>query len=650
MLQVTLSARGEGLQDIHIGPISSEDAKQDDLDQLRRARQTTQTIIPIDSLPYTFNHIKDLGEWPQRLLHVPSLTSYEWTPGNVYNGVKDPIYNAISYSWGRFRLQDDQLPEVGTALDIRGTPWKIPRIDPSHFTSAQMAAVITMLSDMPAPEHVARAVTGSEAAVLTTPFLWLDLACIDQRGGPVAAMEIGRQGGIFRRAARVGVWLSRAVVDDAQLACLREFFHVSRSRDMKLRLESLQDHECSRLLSCVHEVLSDPWFSSLWTLQEAYLSPSPSISLIGGLGQALTMGDDHRLVILSNLRNISRFVVQLRQRAVLQDHVRQLLDEVDALYEASGLQSLTDMRYERELLACARHRKTTREHDRVYGIMQVFGYRLGASRPGCEENSYTLEELLDQLGTALLSHYPIESQLYVLRSPAKAGAAWRIGMDTAVPRSFRNFGTVMGRAVVETIELGYRVEETYEADAGPVPRLDTQRVRGCLYGKFDGRICPWGVLWPIWTAMNEHCDVKSALASLRMGSSAVHFYPDTTVLLPQIPFTGNNGVDDTVEAQQEYGRGLQMTFHGARLVVLYLGMEMVNPLANPGRFQRYYGLLLVHVFDTDRRVHHWHRLGVVTWNYDTQDVHKYEPHLPSDWRSLLSVANGDWTEAVGLYG
>lgn len=181
-------------------------------------------------------------------------------------------------------------------------------------------------------------------------------------------------------------------------------------------------------------------------LQEAYLSPSPSISLIGGLGRALTVGDDNRLVTLSNLRNISRFAGQLRQRGVSRADVRQLLDQVDALCESSGLQSLTDMLYERELLACARHRKTTREHDRVYGIMQVFGYRLGASRPGCEGNSYTLEELLDQLGTALLSHYPIESQLYVLRSPATAGAAWRIGMNTAVPRSFRNFGTVMGRA------------------------------------------------------------------------------------------------------------------------------------------------------------------------------------------------------------
>lgn len=150
--------------------------------------------------------------------------------------------------------------------------------------------------------------------------------------------------------------------------------------------------------------------------------------------------------------------------------------------------------------------------------------------------------------------------------------------------------------------------------------------------------------------MNKHCHVKSALASLRMGSSAVQFYPDATVLLPQIPFPGNNGVDDTVDAQHEYGHSLQVAFNGARLVVLYLGMEKVNPLANPGRFQRYYGLLLVHVFNTDCGVNHWHRLGVVTWNYDIQDVHKYEHHLPSDWRNILTAANGDWIETVGLYG
>lgn len=650
MLQVTFNAPGESLQDIHTGPVSSEDAYQSDLDHSRTASRTGQNTISPDSLPYTFNHIEDLGDWPQRLLHVPSLTSYEWTPGNVYNGVKAPIYNAISYTWGRFRLNDGQLPEIGPALDIRGTPWEIPRINPSHFTSAQMAAVVTMLSEIPAPKHVANVVTGSETALLTTPFLWLDLACIDQRGGPVAAMEIGRQGGIFRRAARVGVWLSRSVGDDDRHESFQEFFRIARSRDMDLGFRSLQDHKLARLLSCVHEVLSDPWFSSLWTLQEAYLGDGLGMALIGGLANALTWGDDPRPVNLSDLRKIARVSSHLRQRDGLQPEVRQLLDEVDALYEASGLQSLTDMRFERELLACARHRTTTYERDRVYGIMQVFGYRLGASKPGCEGNDYTLEELLDQLGAALLSHYPIESQLYVLRSPAETGKAWRIGMDTAVPKSFRNFGTVMGRAVVDAIDRGYSVETTYEADAEPVPRLSTQKVGGFLYGKFEGRICPWNVLWPVWTTMNEHGHIKSALAALRMGKSAVHFYPDATVVLPHFPFPGNHGVDDTVEAQQEYGRSLQVAFDRARLVVLYLATEKVNPLANPGRFQRYYGLLLVHVFDKDRRGYYWHRLGVATWNYDTQDVHKYDVHLPSGWRDLLSATSEDWTTAIGLYG
>lgn len=31
-----------------------------------------------------------LGSWPRRLLHVKSLTSYEWQLGNVYGGVAAP--------------------------------------------------------------------------------------------------------------------------------------------------------------------------------------------------------------------------------------------------------------------------------------------------------------------------------------------------------------------------------------------------------------------------------------------------------------------------------------------------------------------------------------------------------------------------------
>jgi len=40
-----------------------------------------------------------IGNWPQRLLHVPSMTSFEWEPGNRYGVHIVPLYNAFSYTW-----------------------------------------------------------------------------------------------------------------------------------------------------------------------------------------------------------------------------------------------------------------------------------------------------------------------------------------------------------------------------------------------------------------------------------------------------------------------------------------------------------------------------------------------------------------------
>lgn len=46
------------------------------------------------------------------------------------------------------------------------------------------------------------------------------------------------------------------------------------------------------------------------------------------------------------------------------------------------------------LLTAAGNSTTRQEEDRVYGIMQVFEFRLGSSAPGIEEHSkFTLEEL-----------------------------------------------------------------------------------------------------------------------------------------------------------------------------------------------------------------------------------------------------------------
>jgi len=156
------------------------------------------------------------------------MTSYKWSPGNTYVGFRNPSYVAISYTWGKFELRDPKVKPDVRAVSIRRVPWSIPRIDPEeHFTVDEFRRAIhqTMATtdqhyefdDLRSP----RALKKTPASWLVRPllkflerrqrtyqFLWLDVACIEQRDSPVKWAEIGRQARIFQRAEHVCVWLS----------------------------------------------------------------------------------------------------------------------------------------------------------------------------------------------------------------------------------------------------------------------------------------------------------------------------------------------------------------------------------------------------------------------------------------------------------
>lgn len=198
-----------------------------------------------------------LGNWPRRLVHVPTLTSHSWQPDNVYGGVAEPKYNAISYTWGRWRLKDSESPDV-RAIPIKGVTWPLPRIDPAHFLAEGFEKVLrSAVSLNPLPHN---------ETIKTEPveFVWLDVACIDQRSSELeSAAEIGRQAAIFRGAHHVFVWFTTMSLENA-----REWLHpISEFEDSE---DASMDHH-KILIDDTTSFLSDPWFSSLWTVQEAFL-------------------------------------------------------------------------------------------------------------------------------------------------------------------------------------------------------------------------------------------------------------------------------------------------------------------------------------------------------------------------------------------
>ena len=96
-------------------------------------------------MPHNSQDVK-YGRWPRRLLHVPSLTSFEWEPGNRYGGHTCPLYNTLSYTWGRFALGNHEQPQVkALPIHFQGRrSWKVPRINPEHFTVSEFLAVVQL--------------------------------------------------------------------------------------------------------------------------------------------------------------------------------------------------------------------------------------------------------------------------------------------------------------------------------------------------------------------------------------------------------------------------------------------------------------------------------------------------------------------------
>jgi len=139
----------------------------------------------------------DSCDWPRRLLHVETMVSYLWQPGNKYGDHIEPPYNALSYTWGRWELKDGENPDVN-ALHIKDIPWKVPRIDPAHFTADKLLSTIRVAT-----------IQNTSSNVTPVNFVWLDIACIDQAQDlEENTSEVGRQAKISKKSANVFAWLT----------------------------------------------------------------------------------------------------------------------------------------------------------------------------------------------------------------------------------------------------------------------------------------------------------------------------------------------------------------------------------------------------------------------------------------------------------
>lgn len=172
-----------------------------------------------------------------------------------------PNYIAVSHTWGRWKTDDP-------GLKLEGTDWLIPQ-----NTKFKVDKLADILQDIP----------------FSHQYVWFDLLCIPQDRSERAKIEISRQATIFRQANTTIMWLNE-IQDWKYLPlavdwmCLKFCRNESGGKDSdleKILLGITESLTSSTELYTVNTGSSiqpqgeslNPWFTSLWTLQEICLRP-----------------------------------------------------------------------------------------------------------------------------------------------------------------------------------------------------------------------------------------------------------------------------------------------------------------------------------------------------------------------------------------
>ena len=351
------------------------------------------------------------------------MTSLERQEGNIYGDFVEPDYSILSYTWGRW-----EVPHGNPALEVHGVPWRIPAIDDSHFSVTQLQRAIW---------NISIGGQSAEANHKSNVFVWIDIACIDQENERIKALEIGRQAAIFENAESAYIWLSH--LDESELrGCDEVLCHSSETLFFPIGEEELDavdiDAWTESFVRLLEVLLQDPWFTSLWTLQEMYLRADAVILSKSAQVLERKAGNGNPLALANLIINCTSVYSELARRAFSekQHACSSTQTKILNLIERLGLYHGP---WENPLLlyGAARHRTTRDPKDRVYGIMQVYKFRLGSSAQ--PDQAFTLADLELQLAMAHNVRSAVAAQLFVHTRIIEFGDCWRMDPYSKLPQA-----------------------------------------------------------------------------------------------------------------------------------------------------------------------------------------------------------------------
>lgn len=332
---------------------------------------------------------------------------------------------------------------------------------------------------------------------------------------------------------------------------------------------------------CTSMILHDPWWSSLWTLQEAILGRHSFLIL--GDGMPLR-GDGNAIRTLQWFTHTYRQAIQRATSENPSSGIGWMKDDrwVALTKQTSGETRLSLIRTMMQwldtaaissiastdgfvhgalLLGNARSRVTSQETDRIYGIQQVFRYQLGSTHPEASPHQkFTLRALEDEFGALILRDEPVRSQLFMFVLAPVPGRGWRANQECQVHPEL---------ARLREFRVHYKAS--------------TRTIAGMRLGHFQGRVCSFVDINRQWDVLLEEgwqIDMnKSAGADHAWRFTALRcFYPDIVNPLlfeseerQEARGPGPVHIPDEKPRQVRFGRFLERRFQPNRLLVLHLG-------------------------------------------------------------------------------
>jgi len=476
-------------------------------------------------LVYTRNRIQyhniDVA-WPRRLLHIPSMTSIERTGTCTYSGIESPRYAVITYTWGRF-----QAPDGSPALPVKGTTWKIPPVLDTCFSVQSFQNVIDYIGEK-------------------YEWIWLDVACIDQEQEAVKMSEVARQVGIFHGAMDAYAWLHSLSAGEAYESCQalgRIAWYRPLDRDYSSDESDNMVDERDKLLLAYYKVqlqsieetlrsiFLDPWFTSLWTLQESILRRDAY--LIAGDG--LPIGDKEETMVNQGgeVRSVSHWRIQTidmlnRTCRTISQSLQRYLDEgsfskhdsekatrIVRMIEKVGF-NFADATNPNVQYSAARFRETKYPLDRIYGIVGIYRTVIPDFVQLPNPSEVTFDGLEDAFASALNQSSPWLGQCFVHLEQPKPGKSWRIAQSSAVPPQLHEINA--------NSPINYEGHMLFE-DSGRVVA--------------KGKVCPLQVLWAYWLKMRQR---GSPWATTWIGYPMTIAYDHTVLeMWPECPLRRSSG-------------------------------------------------------------------------------------------------------------